>query len=211
MQVLNFTFNPFSENTFVLHDETNECVIVDPGCYDPQEKRHLQETIQQKGLKPVKLLNTHCHLDHIMGNKFVFDTWGLAPWYHREEEKVLRSVFNRGTEFGLTIEPSPPPAGYLAEGDSVTFGNTTLEVIFTPGHSPGGICFFHPNSKILIAGDVIFYGSIGRTDLPGGSYPELMENIHKKIIPLGDDVIVYSGHGPVTNIQAEKKHNPFLQ
>lgn len=211
IRIKQFTFNPFAENTFVLWAEpSRDALIIDPGCLEDEEKEELQSFIQEHQLHPVQLINTHTHLDHIFGNRFVFDTWGLAPWLHHEDQVVLDRAQQMAYYYGITMEASPGPAGYLEEGDEVKLGDSTLRVIFTPGHCPGEICLYNAEQKILIAGDVLFEGSIGRTDLPGGDYDTLIQSIRDKIFPLGDDVIVYCGHGPDTTIGKERRTNPFL-
>lgn len=205
------TFNPFEENTYLIYDDTNECVIFDPGCYHAAEKAELQAKIAGLGLKPVRLINTHCHIDHVFGNRFVADTYGLALEMHRGELPVLQAVSQVADMYGIPYpEPSPLPEKFIEEGDIIQFGNTELEAIFTPGHSPASLSFFCAEHNFLIAGDVLFQGSIGRTDLPGGNYNLLISNIKTKLFPLGDEVAVYPGHGPGTTIGYERKTNPFL-
>lgn len=211
IRIKQFTFNPFAENTYVLWDDpSRKAIIIDPGCLEDEEKDELQTYIEEQRLHPVQLINTHTHLDHIFGNRFVFDTWGLAPWLHREDQVVLDRSPQLAYYYGVTMEASPGPAGYLEEGELVHFGQSTLLVIFTPGHCPGEICLFNSEQKILIAGDVLFDGSIGRTDFPGGDYDTLIRSIKEKIFPLGDEVLVYCGHGPETTIGKERRTNPFL-
>lgn len=205
-----FTFGPFQENTYVLYDETKECIIIDPGCYDNAERTELAAFITDKGLKPVKLINTHCHLDHVFGNGFVADKYKLKLEINKQDQRVLDSFLTTCAMYGLNAEPSPAPSVYLEEGDVIKFGNSTLEILFTPGHSPGSITFYNREQKFMIAGDVLFYGSIGRTDLPGGNFETLISSIKNKLFPLGDDFKVYSGHGPETNIGFERMNNPFL-
>lgn len=209
--IASFTFNPFQENTYILYDETGECVIIDPGCFDKDEQQELIDFIAAQKLKPVKLINTHCHVDHIMGNSFVHDKFGLKPVLHRMEEEVLHAAPMYAGMFGVSITPSPAPAEYLDEGDTIRFGNSELEVLFTPGHSPGEVSLFCRKENFLIAGDVLFLQSIGRTDLPGGDYNTLIKSIKEKLLPLGDAVKVFSGHGPETTIGYERKNNPFLR
>lgn len=210
--VAKFTFNPFQENTYVLYDDTKSCIIIDPGCYTAEEKQELKGFIEEKELKPVRLINTHCHLDHIFGNKFVADTYGLELEIHEGEVPVLEAVPMACQVYGLPLpEPSPTPTHFIEAGDVIEFGNTRLKTLFTPGHSPASISFYCAESKFVIAGDVLFYGSIGRTDLPGGNLGTLIQSIKTELFPLGDDVVVYSGHGPDTNIGFEKANNPFLQ
>ncbi|HXH19872.1 MAG TPA: MBL fold metallo-hydrolase [Chitinophagales bacterium] len=205
-----FVFNIFQENTYILYDETGECVIIDPGCSDKSEQNELIEFIGSQKLIPVKLINTHCHVDHIMGNAFVHEKFGLKPVMHREEVQVLQAAALYGGMFGVKVTPSPLPDEYVEDGDKVVFGKTEMEVLYTPGHSPGEVCLFCRKEKILIAGDVLFQMSIGRSDLPGGNYETLISSIKQKLLPLGDDVRVYPGHGPETTIGFEKRNNPFL-
>lgn len=208
-----FEFSPFAENTYVLYDlqdKTKECIIVDPGCYETHEKEALKDYITKNGLKPIRLLNTHSHIDHVFGNKFVHDTYGLLPEMHKDELPGLQAVPTYGATMGLRVEPSPLPEKYLVEGDTVKLGNSELSVLFTPGHSIASISFYCEKDQFVIGGDVLFQGGIGRTDLPGGSYPVLIQSIAEKFLTLGDTVIVYSGHGPETTIGLERKTNPFL-
>ncbi|MCX2485098.1 MBL fold metallo-hydrolase [Pedobacter sp. MR2016-24] len=205
-----FTFNPYQENTYVLSDESGACVIIDPGMYDGQEQNAFVNKIKEAGLKPVLLLNTHCHIDHVFGNKFVFDNWGLKPQFHKGELFVLQSVPGYAPQMGLNYEMSPEPEVYLEETGTVTFGNSTLELIFAPGHSPAHLCFYAKEDGFLIGGDVLFRNSIGRTDLPGGNHQQLLNNIREKLFVLPADVVVYPGHGPSTTIGFEKQNNPFL-
>ncbi|RMF23348.1 MAG: MBL fold metallo-hydrolase [Bacteroidetes bacterium] len=212
-KVVKFTFNPFQENTYLVVDEgSRTCVIFDPGCYDAHEKDELATYIEQQELRPVRLMNTHCHLDHIFGNRFVAEKYGLPLEIHRGESPILASAPQAAMLFGLPApEPSLAPGAFLEEGDQVTFGNTRLEVLLTPGHSPASLSFFCPDEGFVIAGDVLFYGSIGRTDLPGGDFDTLIRSIREKLLPLGDQVVVHPGHGPDTTIGFERRHNPFLQ
>ena len=210
ISIHSFVFSPLQENTYILFDESRECAIIDPGCYDDRERAMMTGFIADQGLKPVKLLNTHCHLDHIFGNRFVFDKYGLKPEINKKDLPVLDSLQMTANLYGLSAEPSPLPETYLNEGDIISFGNSKLEIVFTPGHSPGSITFYNREQKFIIAGDVLFYGSVGRSDLPGGSHETLINSIENKLLPLGDDFKVYSGHGPVTTIGFERQNNPFL-
>lgn len=210
ISIQSFTFGPFQENTYVLYDETNECIVIDPGCYDDDERKQLADFIENKKLKPVKLINTHCHLDHVFGNGFIADKYNLKLEINKQDKVVLDAFLMTASLYNLQAQPSPAPAVYLEEGDKVKFGNSELEILFTPGHSPGSITFYNRSQKFMIAGDVLFYGSIGRTDLPGGDYNTLISSIKNKLFPLGDDFTVYNGHGSSTTIGFERKNNPFL-
>lgn len=210
MHLKSFTFNPFQENTYVLWDDTGECAIIDPGCREPYEKNELKSFIEEEGLKPVLFLLTHAHLDHIFGARFVADTWQLSPKAHPKEKQVYDTAPSIGMMYGVSVEPLPHPDYSISEGSQIKFGNTTLEIRFTPGHSPGSVCYIHNESKTIIAGDVLFAGSIGRTDLPGGDYRTLINSIQCELLVLDDEYTVYSGHGPETEIGIERKENPFL-
>lgn len=210
MKVKHFELNPFRENTYVLYDETKQCVIIDPGCYDPSEERILSGFIEEQQLNPVALLNTHCHIDHIFGNHFVASRYKLIPQIHPMEKAILASATMVGEMYGLEVTPSPEAETTLADNGIYTFGNTTLKMLLVPGHSPGSICFYHEPSKQIIGGDVLFQESIGRTDLPGGDMQTLLRSIKDKLFVLPDDVTVFPGHGGPTTIGHEKSYNPFL-
>jgi glyoxylase-like metal-dependent hydrolase (beta-lactamase superfamily II) len=209
--VESFVFSPFYENTFVVYDDSKECAIIDPGCYTQAERDKLKRFIENKGLTPVLLLNTHCHIDHVFGNRFVAETWKLELAIPDGEQPVLESMARVAQMYAIpNIQQSPDPEVLFAEGDFFSFGNTKMRVISAPGHSPAGACFYFEPEKIIIVGDVLFEDSIGRTDLPGGDYDTLINNIKTKLLVLPDDVIVYNGHGNSTSIGREKKYNPFL-
>ena len=210
ISVKKFTFNPVQENTYVVYDESGECVIIDAGCNDDNERNELDNFIAAKKLKPVRLINTHCHFDHIMGITHCRTKYHLQFEIHPDELPLVEQAVEHGDLFGIPMEPVDAPDSFFNEGDQLTFGNSYLQVIAAPGHSPGGVVFYNPEQKILLAGDVLFYGSIGRTDLPGGSFEQLVNNIKTKILTLPEDTIVYSGHGTETTIGFEKKNNPFL-
>ena len=210
INIKSFVCNPYQENTYLLYDDSLECVIIDPGMYNGDEQNAVLKFIAEKKLKPVLLLNTHCHIDHVLGNKFIYDTYGILPQFHKGEEAVLNAVVAYAPQMGINYELSPLPETYLPENGSISFGNSQLELIFSPGHSPAHLCFYNKEDKILIGGDVLFYRSIGRTDLPGGNHDQLISNIREKIFTLPDDCKVYPGHGPATSIDFEKENNPFL-
>lgn len=209
-QVKGFENDPIGENTYILYDETGECAIIDPGMYSSADQNAIVNFIKDNQLKPVLLLNTHCHYDHVFGNKFIFDYYGLKPQFHKGELDVLAEAPAWTQEMGLHYELSPLPDTFLPETGAITFGNTQLQLIFAPGHSPAHLCFYDVRDNILIGGDVLFRGSIGRTDLPGGNYEQLINNIQQKLMILPADCIVYPGHGPETTIAFEKRYNPFL-
>jgi len=212
MRIKSFTFNPFQENTFVVYDETKECIIIDPGCYTEKERTELRRFITSEGLKPVKLINTHCHIDHVLGNKFVSELWGLELYINKEDLPLLENAGNIGKMYGMEdYEGSPYPKHFLAQDDTLTFGESSFKILFTPGHAPGHICLYSKENNLVIAGDVLFQGSIGRTDLPGGDHSTLINSIITQLFPLPNETQVFCGHGPATNLGYEKEHNPFLQ
>ena len=209
-QIKVLTFNPVQENTYVLYNEHNECIIIDPGCYFDKEKEELKSFIVKNQLRPKMLLNTHCHLDHVFGNKYIAEEYKLTLQIHKKEEELLRMAPASGLMFNLPFDNYKGELVFLKEGDVVSLRNDKLEVIHAPGHSPGSICFYCEHQKFIIGGDVLFYNSIGRTDLPGGSHEDLVRNIREKLFKLPEEVKVYSGHGPETTIGEEMKSNPFL-
>ena len=209
MEVKSFVFNPFMENTYLLYDETKEAVIIDPGCYEDYEKQELKDFIATHSLTVKRLLNTHCHIDHVLGNRFVKDTYGVKLAAHALDEATLGAVKVYAPNYGFQHFEEAGVDEYLDEGDIVSFGNSSLQVVFVPGHAPGHVAFYNTDEKLVIGGDVLFDGSIGRTDLPGGDFDTLIKSIHEKIFPLGDDLVVYPGHGASTTIGKEKQTNPF--
>ena len=212
MNIKSFTFNPFQENTYIVYDETKECLIIDPGCYTEAERKELKAFIEEKELTPVKLINTHCHIDHVLGNKFTSEQWDLELYMHKEDLPVLEKAGEISKMYELEgYEGSPYPKHFLAQGDTLTFGESSFEILFTPGHAPGHICLYSKENNLLIAGDVIFQRSIGRTDLPGGDHSTLINSIITQLFPLPNETQVFCGHGPSTNLGYEKEHNPFLQ
>lgn len=205
-----FTFSPVQENTYVLYNEQNKAIIIDPGCYFSAEQETLKNFITDTQLEPVRLLNTHCHLDHVFGNKWVSETWNLELYLHEGEQQMLQLAPLSGEKWGLPFQNYKGPLHFLAEGDTISLGNDALRVILAPGHSPASICFYNEKQAFLIGGDVLFRESIGRTDLPGGNHETLLKSIREKLFVLPDEVVVYSGHGEPTTIGHEKRNNPFL-
>ena len=211
MNLKKLTFNPFQENTYVIWDDDKNCAIIDPGCSDEHERNELVALIETEGLNPVKLLNTHCHIVQVLGNRFISEKYDLGLEMHKLDLPVLNAVPNYGATFGFETGEMVQPSVFLEEGETINIGSIELEILFVPGHSPGSICFYHVATKQVISGDALFYGSIGRTDLPGGNHAQLIAAIKAKLLTLPEDVQVHSGHGPATNIGFEKKNNPFLQ
>lgn len=209
LQVETFTFNAFSENTYVVYDETNEGVIIDPGCFSREEEKELSEFIESEKLTVKYLLNTHCHIDHVVGNYFVKEKYKVPLLIHKNEEQVLRAVKAYAPVYGFQGYSEAEPDRFISEGEVLKFGNTSFKILFLPGHAPGHIGFYNEESKIILSGDVLFESSIGRTDLPGGSLETLINSIHQKLFSLPNEVIVYPGHGIPTTIGKEKVSNPF--
>lgn len=207
--VKSFVFNPFSENTYVVYDDTKEALIIDPGCYEKHEQEELEGFVNSNQLNVSLLLNTHCHIDHVLGNDFVKRKYNVPFLIHKAEESLLRAVKSYASNYGFTHYKEALPDKFISEKDEVTWGKSQFDVFFLPGHSPGHLGFYNPEQKLLISGDVLFDGSIGRTDLPGGDTDTLIENIQQKLFILPDEVVVYSGHGNTTTIGVEKKTNPF--
>ena len=205
-----FTFSPIQENTYVVYNEKNECIIIDPGCYSTKEQQELKTFIDKSELLPKWLVNTHCHLDHVFGNKFIAEAYHLTLHLHPKEELVLQFAPTSGLMYEMPFDNYQGEFIFLNEGDTITLGEDELEIIHVPGHSPGSICFYCKAQKFIIGGDVLFNGSIGRTDLPMGDHQTLIKGIKQKLFALPDDIIVYSGHGRDTTIGNEKKSNPFV-
>lgn len=209
--ITSFTFSPIEENTYVLHNESGDCLLIDPGCYSDAERQELKSFITQNQLRPKYLLNTHCHLDHVFGNKFVHETWQLEPYLHPNEQVMLENASIAGARWGMPFENYTGAIHFLREGDLIRLGDDQLKVLLAPGHSPGHVCFYCAEQQFIIAGDVLFKMSIGRTDLPGGDFDTLLKSIHEQLLLLPDDTRVYPGHGTFTNIGFEKANNPFLK
>ena len=205
-----FPFNPLQENTYILYNQDNECIIVDPGCYSEAEREKIKDFIAEKGLKPVMLVNTHCHLDHVFGNKFIAETYKLELFIHPGEKVVLDHAPTSGLMWNLPFDSYSGNIHDLVPGKHLVLGDEQLEILFTPGHSPASVSFYSKTNGFLLAGDVLFRESVGRTDLPGGSPDVLMKSIKDEFYVLPDETIVYSGHGMPTTIGHEKKHNPYV-
>ena len=211
IEVVTFTQNPIQVNTYVVYDETKECVIIDCGCLTEGEQAAIERFIDENGLKPKHLLNTHLHFDHALGNRFIYDTYGLQPEAHRADEFLLKQMRAQLAYFGVSSGDEPVPIGkYLNEGDEISFGNSELEVLHVPGHSPGSVAYLNRAQNLLFAGDVLFRECIGRTDLPGGNHADLIRNIQEKLLVLPDETVVFCGHDETTTIGHEKQCNPYL-
>jgi len=211
IKIQKFVFNSFQVNSYILQDETGECVIVDAACYEDREKQEVKEFIEQNKLKLVRNLNTHCHIDHILGNGFIAATFGIYPEYHEAAAPFLIPAREIAGSFGYTLDGIPSPARYLLDNEKITFGSSTLEVLYTPGHADGSVSFYNKEQGFVITGDVLFRDTIGRTDLPSGNLDLLMKSIREKLFTLPDDTVVFSGHGPETTIGYEKQNNPFIR
>jgi hydroxyacylglutathione hydrolase len=210
IKIEKFVVNPLQENTFLLFDETGECILIDPGFHFKQEHDEIREFIEDHHLKPVMIANTHAHFDHIMGVEFIRREYGIPFRIHPDDKFWIDRAIDQARMFGFEMEPVGPPDSCFTDGDTLSFGHTILRILHVPGHSPGHVVFFSGSDKILIAGDVLFYGSIGRTDLPGGDYHTLISGIKSKLFLLPEDTKVYCGHGPETSLGFEMSSNPFL-
>lgn len=211
MKVIKLTYNAFQENTYLLLGDNNECVIVDPGCLSSSEKEHISQVINQEDLNVVAVLNTHAHLDHIFGNRFVIEKFGVDLYAHKDALPDYTQSIHASKLYGFTnFEESPEPTKWLNEGDVLNFGSISLKVLLVPGHARGHVAFYNDAFGLVINGDVLFKGSYGRVDLPGGDFETLKQSILNKMFLLPDETVVYCGHGPETTIGDEKKNNPIL-
>lgn len=210
LTIKTFTFNPFQENTYLLYNEKNEAILIDPGCYEEYEKQEISQFLIDNNIEIKLLLNTHCHVDHVLGNYFIEQKYGLITRMHELELPVLRAVATYASNYGFVYQAATESQDFLLDFEQINFGDDTLEVLFCPGHSPGSVCFYNAKQNFLIAGDVLFYRSIGRTDLPGGDHPTLIRSIKNRLLNLPAETVVYPGHGPSTTIAAEKQYNPFI-
>jgi hydroxyacylglutathione hydrolase len=210
VKVQKFIVNPLQENTYVVSDETGECILIDPGFYFEEEQDEIKEYLTHNNLKPVYIANTHCHFDHIMGVEFIRKVYQIPFMAHRADDFWIEKAVDQGQMFGFDMDQVDAPDSFFEEDDMMKFGNTSFKIIHIPGHSPGHAVFYFENSNFLMAGDVLFYGSIGRTDLPGGDHQALISNIRNKLFVLPEETKVYCGHGPETTIRNEKSFNPFL-
>lgn len=212
MKIKEFRCNPFAENTYLLYDETGEAIIIDCGCLYDDEKTIMANFISKNNLTIKHLINTHLHIDHIFGNEWAARTFGVLPQAHQADEFLIEQAVAQARLFGIYEEVKPQALGnYLNEDDLIRFGNQELQILHVPGHSAESLCFYSEKESCVIVGDVLFRGSIGRTDLPGGNYAQLISQINSKLLTLPDETTVYSGHGISTTIGQERRTNPFLQ
>lgn len=211
LNVVFFTFNPFQENTYIIRNEQQECWIIDPGMSNERENAQMIAYIVREKLKPVAIINTHAHIDHILGIDALVQAYGIPFGMHRLEQPVLQMAPQSAAMFGMKLAKVPTPDFYIPEGQPLKLGADEVEVLLTPGHSPGSISFYYPDGGWVIGGDVLFAGGIGRTDLPGGHYATLIASIKEQLFTLPASTVVFSGHGPATSIGDEQENNPFLQ
>ncbi len=211
MNIKSFVFNAFYENTYLLASSNLETIILDPGCYEDFEKKELTDFIKTNKLKPIAIINTHCHIDHVLGNDYLKKLYDIPLWIPATEKNLLKSVSTYATSMGIQNYQEAQPDKLLSEKDVITFGSDKLEILYAPGHSEGHLMFYHAAEKSLMAGDVIFRESIGRTDLPGGDFKTLVESIKNQVYTLSEVVKIYPGHGPGTTVGHEKENNPFVK
>ena len=210
IQIRTFTFSPFQENTYILYDESKQALIIDAGCSNRQEQAEVRDFLENNELKASKLLNTHAHIDHVLGNKFIYDEYGLKTHMSAKEMPVFKAAEQTAQMYGLPYDHCDEIEEYIEEGDQIQWGNSSLDTLWVPGHSPGHLVFYHPKQNFMIGGDVLFRGSIGRTDLPGGDHQTLLNMIQEKVFSLDEEMKVYSGHGEPTTVGYEKRFNPFF-
>ena len=211
VNVTKFVFNTFMVNGYLLYDESRECILVDAACYETAEQDELREFISINQLKPVRNLNTHCHIDHVLGNDFIARIYGIFPEYHKNSVPFFQTVREIGASFGYPITQVPEPKRFLEDEELVRWGGSELKVLFTPGHAEGSVCFYSEAQEFVITGDVLFRDTIGRTDLPTGDFDQLMRSIKTRLFTLPGNTVVYPGHGPDTTIGYEMENNPFIR
>jgi len=211
IKIKKFVFNAFMVNTYLLSDETGECILIDAACYGPEEESEIRTFVAGNNLKLVRNLNTHCHIDHILGNSFIAQVYKVNPEYHENSVPVLLGIRHIGTSFGFEINHIPEPKRFLKDNETIRWGDSSLRVFFTPGHAEGSVCFYNEDQGFVITGDVLFKDTIGRTDLPSGDFDQLMNSIKTRLFTLPADTTVYPGHGPETMIGYEMENNPFIR
>jgi len=211
IKIKRFVFNPFQVNCYILYNQSGECIIIDPSVYFDNEKDILVNFLESKCPKPQMIINTHGHVDHICGNQFLTDKYALKTGLHKDDSDLLNIAVEQGVLFNFPVTKPPSPDFFLLDKQIITSVGSYLEIRHAPGHSPGSIVIYSEKDNFIITGDVLFEGSIGRTDLPGGDYKTLINSIKEKILTLPDETVVYPGHGNATTIVKEKINNPFLQ
>ena len=210
LKIKSFTFNPYQENTYLIFDDSKEAVVIDPGNYEAYENESISKFIDENKLQLKKIILTHCHIDHCLGNKYLNEKYGAELLIPFDERDLYKNVENIATLFGFANYSHLDENEYLKEKDKIEFGNIKLDVLFLPGHSPGHLAFYFKNDNLCFSGDVLFYNSIGRTDLPGGDHDTLINSIKNKLFLLNPNTIIYPGHGQKTTLKNEMKDNPFL-
>jgi hydroxyacylglutathione hydrolase len=211
IKIKKFVFNAFMVNSYILYDETGECVVIDAACYGPEEEEEIRKFITVNNLKLKRNLDTHCHIDHVLGNNFIAQEYGIKPEYHQNSAGFFHTLKEIGSSFGYAINHIPEARRYLEDGEIIAWGDSSLKVFYTPGHAEGSVCFYNEPQGFVITGDVLFKDTIGRTDLPSGDFNQLMTSIKTKLFTLPAETIVYPGHGPETEIGYEMENNPFIR
>jgi glyoxylase-like metal-dependent hydrolase (beta-lactamase superfamily II) len=211
IQIKKMVFNSFQVNTWLLSDETGDCIVIDAGCYEEKEKEELRNYLTGNRLRLVRNLNTHCHIDHILGNGFIFETYGIRPEYHRNSLPFFHTVSEIGSSFGYVVGRGPEAARFIEDNETIAWGNSSVKALFTPGHAEGSVCYYSSENKLVITGDVLFRDTIGRTDLPSGDFNRLMTSIKTRLFTLPDETLVLPGHGPDTTVGYERENNPFIR
>jgi glyoxylase-like metal-dependent hydrolase (beta-lactamase superfamily II) len=211
IKIKKFVFNTFMVNTYLVYDETGECMLIDAACYDPEEQEEISVFIKENSLKLLRNLNTHCHIDHVLGNDFIARTYHVRPEYHRNSVPFFHTAREIGSSFGFLLDSIPEPLHFLEDEEIVQWGKSSLKVLFTPGHAEGSVCFYSEPDGFVITGDVLFRDTIGRTDLPSGDFDQLMTSIKTRLFTLPPETVVYPGHGPETTIGYEMENNPFIR
>lgn len=210
MEIHKLVFSPIEVNTYILEDDSGNCAIIDCGCYDEDEFSELEGFLKKRSLIPVLLLNTHCHLDHIFGNKFMLEKYNLRTWCSELDEPNRKMAPQHAAIFGLKMDIPPEPAGFIKDGEVFRFGTIEIRALLVPGHTTGSLAYYFQKEKCVFTGDALFAGSIGRSDLPGGSHETLLRSIREKLFTLPSETVVYSGHGETTDIKTEMRYNPYF-
>lgn len=211
IRIEKFIFNTFQVNTYLLWDETGACMVVDAACYDEDEQQQLAGFITANNLTLVRNINTHCHIDHVLGNGFIEKNYGIRPEFHRDGMPFFHTAGEIALSFGYRVEQIPEPKGFIADKEVISWGKSALTALHSPGHAAGSLCFYNADQGFVITGDVLFKDTIGRTDLPSGDFDLLMNSIRTRLFTLPDETVVYPGHGPETTIGYEKINNPFIR